>query len=103
MPYFALFYDLVDDYLERRPAHRAEHLRLAEAATQRGELVLAGALSDPADRAVLIFRAADQAAVEAFVAHDPYVTNGLVTHWEVRPWTVVIGSAFTAPESAGGS
>ena len=93
MQYFALFYQLVDDYLARRPAFRAEHLRGAEAAVQRGELILAGALSDPTDRALLVFRAARE-AVEDFATHDPYVTNGLVTHWEIRPWTVVIGAAL---------
>jgi hypothetical protein len=91
MQYFALFYDLVDDYLARRPAYRDEHLRLARAAHRRGELLLAGALSDPADRALLVFRTTDRAVVEEFARSDPYVTHGLVTRWEVRPWTVVIG------------
>ncbi len=92
MGYFALFYDVVDDYVARRTVYRQEHLQYAQAALQRGELVLAGAFSDPVDRALLIFRAADRSVVEAFARNDPYVTNGLVTHWEVRPWTVVIGN-----------
>lgn len=91
MQYFALFYDLVDDYLERRAALRADHLRLAQAAHERGELLLAGALTDPTDRALLVFRAEDASVVEAFAANDPYVVNGLVKRWEVRPWAVVIG------------
>ena len=53
--YYLLFYDVVDDYLERRTALRAEHLALAEAARERGDLVLAGALDEPADGAVLVF------------------------------------------------
>jgi uncharacterized protein len=91
MKYFALFYDVVDDYLSRRATYREEHLRLARAAHDRGELLLAGALADPADRALLVFRAADRSTVEAFARNDPYVTAGLVTRWEVRSWTVVIG------------
>jgi uncharacterized protein len=91
MAYYALFYHLVDDYLARRGQYREEHLRLAREAAGRGEIVLAGAFSDPADRALLIFRVADRAVVENFARNDPYVINGLVARWEVRPWTVVIG------------
>ena len=85
-------YDLVDDYLERRAALRDEHLGLARAAFERGELVLAGALADPADQALLVFSAPDRSVVEAFASADPYVRNGLVTRWEIRDWTVVIGA-----------
>jgi uncharacterized protein len=88
--YCVLRYELVDDYLERRAALRAEHLALAHAATQRGELRLAGALAEPADEALLIFRG--EAAAEAFARADPYVREGLVRRWTVRRWTVVIGA-----------
>jgi len=93
MKYFALFYDVVNDFVSRRAAYREEHLRLARKAHRRRELLLAGALTEPADRALLVFRAAGRAAVEEFARHDPYVTNGLVTRWEIRPWAVVIGDA----------
>jgi len=95
MNYYALIYHLVDDYMERRPAFRKEHLALAAAAETRGELVLGGAFSDPADMALLIFRAADPAVVEGFVEQDPYVQNGLVARWEIRPYTVVVGTAYS--------
>ena len=91
MNYYALFYYVVDDYVARRAMFREQHLGLAREAHARGELVLAGAFSDPADSALLVFRAADRSTVEAFVQADPYVQNGLVTRWEIRPWTVVIG------------
>ena len=92
MKYYALVYYLVEDYLARRSAFREEHLRLAREAHRRGELLLAGAFADPADRALLIFRAADRTVVEDFARNDPYVIHGLVTRWEVRPWSVVIGN-----------
>lgn len=91
MKYFALFYYVVEDFVSRRSPYREEHLRLAREAFHRGELLLAGALTDPADRALLVFRAADRSIAEEFALNDPYVTNGLVTRWEVRPWAVVIG------------
>ena len=92
MEYFALIYSLVDDYLERRAALRDKHLSLAKEANSRGELILAGAFSGPADRALLIFRVKDKAVIEEFIRKDPYVNNGFVTRWEIRPWSVVIGT-----------
>lgn len=103
MGYFVLFYDVVDDYLTRRAALRQDHLRHAESAVQRGELVLGGAFSDPVDRALLVFRGADRSVAEDFARADPYVTNGLVSRWEVREWSVVIGDAFRAAEHGTGT
>jgi uncharacterized protein len=91
MSYFVMSYELVDDYIARRTQYREEHLRLAREAESRGDLVLAGALSDPPDRALLVFDVPDQSLVEDFARKDPYVINGLVKRWEVRSWTVMIG------------
>jgi uncharacterized protein YciI len=85
-----LEYALAPDYLERRAALREDHLALAAAAHERGELLLAGALPDPYDRAVLVWRAPRE-IVERFVEQDPYVAHGLVTGWTIRPWNVVVG------------
>jgi uncharacterized protein YciI len=93
--YLALIYEVVDDYLERRGAFRAEHLALARDATERGELVLAGAYADPPDGALLVFEGPDRSVAERFAAADPYVRNGLVTRWRVREWTVVVGRALS--------
>jgi hypothetical protein len=101
MKYYALLYHVVDDFVSRRSPYREEHLRLAREANRRGELLLAGALGDPADRALLVFRAPDGAVVEDFARKDPYVANGLVTRWEVRPWAVVIGSEPETPPRPG--
>jgi len=90
MPYFALIYDVVDDFMEKRLPYRPEHLTQIREANARGELVIAGALADPVG-ALLIFRAADTSTAEAFAKADPYVTKGLVKSWRVRPWNVVIG------------
>ena len=86
-----LFYELVDDYLDRRGPLRTEHLELGRQSQARGELLLAGALADPTDGAVLIFRGESTAAAEAFARADPYVKSGLVKSWRVRKWTTVIG------------
>jgi hypothetical protein len=95
--HYLLIYDVAPDYLERRGDYRAEHLKLAWAAVDRGELLLAGALADPVDGAMLLFEADSAAVVEAFAKADPYVRGGLVTHWRVRPWTTVVGEGATTP------
>ena len=94
---FLMIYDLAPDYLERRPAFRGVHLRLAQEAVARGELLLGGALSDPVDQAVLLFAGEDAGVAERFARGDPYVTNGLVTAWRVRPWMTVVGEGAASP------
>jgi uncharacterized protein YciI len=89
--HYLLFYDVVDDYVTRRTAFRAEHIALAREAVARGDLVLGGALANPPDGTVLLFRGSSPAAAEAFANDDPYVKNGLVTRWRVREWTTVVG------------
>ena len=91
MAYYLLEYALVDDYLARRATFREEHLAPAREAHGRGDLILAGALAEPPDRAVLVWRTDDRSIVERFIDGDPYVRKGLVTSWTIRPWTVVIG------------
>ncbi len=92
-----LFYETSKDYLERRGEFRAEHLALAWQAVDRGELVLGGALADPVDGSVLLFQGESPDVAERFVRSDPYVKNGLVTRWRVRPWTTVVGPLAASP------
>jgi len=87
---WVLIYELVGDYVERRAALRSEHLELARAAHHRGELLLAGALAEPYDRALLVFAGEGPDVAEAFAGADPYVINGLVTSWTVRQWNEVL-------------
>jgi uncharacterized protein len=89
--YFILLYEVVDDFVNRRTVFRAEHLKILDEAHRRGDLVMAGAFSDPVDGAALLFRGVDSAVARRFAETDPYVTNGLITNWRVRGWNVVIG------------
>jgi len=97
MPYFLLTYDVGDDYVDRRGDFRAEHLTLARAFTEGGELRYAGAYADPVDGAALVFRCDDESTVRAFVDADPYVRNGLVSSWNIHRWTVVAGADYDGP------
>jgi uncharacterized protein len=95
--HYILLYQFSPDYLERRGQYRNEHLRLAWEAHERGDLVLAGAFAEPADGAVAIFKADSIDIARLFAAADPYVRAGLVTHWQVRPWTTVVGDGASNP------
>ena len=92
--HYLLFYELVPDYLERRGAWRPEHLKLAWEAEG---LLAAGAVGEPTDRAVFLFEGDSPDAAKRFANADPYVRNGLVRRWEVRPWTTVVGPLAASP------
>jgi uncharacterized protein YciI len=95
--HYLLFYDVTDDYPARRTQFRAAHLAYAEEAVKRGELVLGGALTDPVDQSILLFRGSSPEPAERFATSDPYVLNGLVKKWRVRKWTTVIGPCAEEP------
>lgn len=95
--HYVLFYEVSNDYLARRGEFRAEHLKLAWQAQERGELVLAGALTDPVDSAMLLFSGDSPEVAKGFAAADPYVQHGLVTRWWVRPWATVVGTDAATP------
>lgn len=95
--HYLLFYEAGDDYVARRRAYRNEHLLKAWAASERGELVLGGALANPADGALLLFKGDSPAVAEEFAKSDPYVLNGVVKRWYVREWTTVAGEESANP------
>lgn len=96
-PYFLLIYNFSNDYLEKRPSYRKEHIELVEDLVEKGYLILGGAVENPADRAYLCFQCPDRSSVEDFVERDPYVSSGLVLKHEIRDWKVVVGTACTNP------
>ena len=95
--HYILFYEYAPDYLERRGEFRDQHMALAKASIDRGELFLGGAFASPADGAAIVFKGISQTIAESFAKEDPYVINGLVTSWNVREWTTVAGKDATQP------
>jgi hypothetical protein len=95
--HYLLFYEVTDDYLTRRTEFRNAHLELAWKAVERGELVLGGALADPVDGVVILFKGDSPEVAENFARADPYVLNGIVKRWHVRKWTTVAGETCSTP------
>jgi len=98
--HYLLFYEVAEDYLSRRAQFRDEHLQKAWAASERGELVLGGALANPVDGAVLLFKGDSPEVAEKFARVDPYVTSGMIKRWYVREWTTVAGEDAAIPIKA---
>jgi uncharacterized protein YciI len=99
--HYLLFYELGDDYMERRGEFRAVHLEMAWQASERGELVLGGALTNPVDSALLLFKGDSAEVAEKFARADPYVANGIVKRWHVREWMTVAGEGCAVPTRPG--
>jgi heme-degrading monooxygenase HmoA/uncharacterized protein YciI len=95
--HYLLFYEVGEDYASRRAEFRDAHLEKAWKASVRGELVLGGALANPLDGAVLLFKGNSPEVAERFAKTDPYVTSGAVKHWHVREWTTVAGEGAAMP------
>lgn len=95
--HYLMIYELADDYLERRGQYRDEHLRMAWESQQRGEMVLAGAMPEAFDMAVLLFQGDSKDAAERFAAADPYVIHGLVRAYSIKQWNTVVGDMAAAP------
>lgn len=95
--HYLLSYETSADYLEKRVLFRAAHLELAWQAAERGELLLGGAVGNPIESALLLFKVADPAIIEAFAQADPYVQNGLVTRYRIHPWHTVVGESACTP------
>jgi|HubBroStandDraft_1064217.scaffolds.fasta_scaffold02378_13 uncharacterized protein YciI/heme-degrading monooxygenase HmoA len=95
--HYLLFYEVGEDYVSRRAEFRDAHLEKAWTASERGELVLGGALSNPVDGAVLLFKGDSPEVAEKFARADPYVTSGTVKRWHVREWKTVAGEDSATP------
>lgn len=89
--YHVLKYTYVPDILDKRGPFREKHLEGAKAMAAANKLVMAGAIAEPVDGALFIFRNVTKQEIEAFVRTDPYVQNNLVPEWSIRPYMVVAG------------
>ena len=88
--FLVIAYDGTDaESSARRQAVRAAHLAGAEAMKNAGEMLVGGAILD-ADGAMIgsasVVEVADRAALDAWLARDPYVTGDVWRRIEVHPF-----------------
>lgn len=86
---FVLFYEYVDDIVDKRAPHRDAHLARINQWRDDGKLLLAGAMGKPPHGAALVFDVEDPAEVESFADEDPYVLAELVTSRRIEPIVLV--------------
>jgi uncharacterized protein YciI len=77
------------DARERRPAVRPAHLAHLDPVAKAGRIRLAGPLLDRSG-SLIVLEAASLAEAWALVARDPYVTEGIFNHVEVKPFEQVL-------------
>jgi uncharacterized protein YciI len=95
--HYLLTYELADDYPARRHEDGNEHMRLAWESYDRGEMVIGGAMIEPLDQGMYLFKGDSPAVAEEFAKNDSYVRRGFVRSWKVRKWMTVIGDQATMP------
>jgi uncharacterized protein YciI len=92
MQFLVLGYDGDDPgALDRRLAVREDHLALGDKLTARGEMLVGFAMLDDDGRmkgSALVVDMADRAAVDAYLAIEPYVTGDVWRRVEVTPCKV---------------
>lgn len=54
-------------------------------------MVMGGAVGETPEGALFIFKDSTPEEIKAFVEADPYVQNGLVPSWTIKPYAVVVG------------
>jgi uncharacterized protein YciI len=87
-PKFVMFYESTPEGLAKAREHIAAHRDRLDQFNARGQLLLAGPLSDMSGRALGVF--VSRAAAEEFIAGDPFVVHGVVAKWSVVEWNEVL-------------
>ena len=86
---YVMRYTAVEDFLPLAEANGAAHVARLTEFHDRGVLLLAGTLQEPFNGDALAIFTTREAA-EEFVSGDPFVVNGVVASWEIRPWYEVL-------------
>ncbi len=96
---YALMGEDTPNSLEKRLAARPAHLARLQALADAGRLLLAGPMPaidspDPGPAgfvgSLIVAEFASQAEAEAWIAQDPYVTDGVFASTVVRPFKRVL-------------
>ncbi len=90
---YVLQYEYVENALEKRAPYREDHLAVFGKQVQNGNVVIGGAINHPPTGALTVFRNLTPNDIEQFVQQDPYVINGIVTKYTIKPYIAVTGDA----------
>ena len=86
---YVMTYRAVEDFLPLAQHNYPAHSARVEEFTRRGDLLMVGTFDEPMNgEAMGVFTTRE--AAEEFIAGDPFVLNGVVASWAVRPWNEVL-------------
>ena len=86
---YVMTYRAVEDFMPLARQHYPAHAARVEEFAGRGELLMVGTFDEPMDGAAMgVFTTRE--AAEQFIDGDPFVRNGVVAEWSVRPWNEVL-------------
>ena len=91
---YVVQYDYVENLLEKRKPYRTSHLAHIGKQMEQGNVVLAGTVGNPPTEGLMIFRNLTSTEVEQLAQEDPYVINGVVKKFTVKPYLAVVGDAL---------
>ncbi len=86
---YVMTYRAVENFLPLAQQHGPAHVARLHEFHARGVLLMVGTVEEPMNGdAMGIFTSRE--AAEEFIAGDPFVRNGVVASWTVRPWDEVL-------------
>ena len=86
---YVLIYRAVDDFLPLAREHGPAHVERLRDFHGRGVLLMVGTFDESVKgEAMAIFTSRE--AAEEFIAGDPFVLNGVVANWTLRPWKEIL-------------
>ncbi len=85
---YVVRYEMDPDQMPRVGDVFPRHLESWKGFQADGTLLASGPMADPLQGAMAVF--ATRGSAEAFVATDPFVTEGLVARWELLEWNEVL-------------
>ena len=86
---YVMTYRAVVDFMPLAQQHYPAHAARVDEFAGRGELLMVGTFDEPMDGAAMgVFTSRE--AAEQFIEGDPFVRNGVVAEWSVRPWNEVL-------------
>ena len=91
---YILQYDYVPDALEKRMPYREAHLAFIGKHVENGNVILGGAIDNPPTGGLIILRHLSVQNVEQLARQDPYVINGIVKQYTIKPYMAVVGDSL---------
>lgn len=90
MKIFAALITFVPNMVERRQPYREGHLAYLRQLKAAGNLLMAGAWTEPVDGALIVYHGENENQVRQMIEADPYHKAGLWPEFQIREWSVVI-------------